>query len=194
MVRVYNEWSALMEVILGDPTNIYPPRPGSVVPSCFLPLWACALERLLYALRRRKPVPQFVQRHYHRELAVLERVLCDHGIAVSRPTPIEPMQDDPPGLSQVFPRDPAMVVGEKLVLGRQRVESLRKEIRGFAYLLTRFTEPSEIFGPFDIRRLREGDLVTNTEGMLPEAQFIFLDELLHANSAILNSLLTVLNE
>lgn len=64
----------------------------------------------------------------------------------------------------------------------------------FDYLLTRFTEPNELFGPFDIRRLREGELVTNTEGMLPEADVIFLDELLNANSAILNSLLMVLNE
>src|SRR5262249_3455029 len=52
----------------------------------------------------------------------------------------------------------------------------------------------EIFGPFDIRRLREGELITNTEGMLPEASLVFLDELLNANSAILNSLLTALNE
>lgn len=66
--------------------------------------------------------------------------------------------------------------------------------RTFEYLLTRFTEPNELFGPFDIRKLREGDLVTNTEGMLPEASLIFLDELLNANSAILNSLLMVLNE
>jgi len=66
--------------------------------------------------------------------------------------------------------------------------------RVFEYLLTRFTEPNEIFGPFDIRRLREGELLTNTEGMLPEASIVFLDELLNANSAILNSLLGVLNE
>src|SRR6185503_9984572 len=64
----------------------------------------------------------------------------------------------------------------------------------FDYLLTRFTEPNELFGPFDIRKLREGELVTNTEGMLPEASVVFLDELLNANSAILNSLLMVLNE
>lgn len=70
----------------------------------------------------------------------------------------------------------------------------RLDARAFDYLLTRFTEPSELFGPFDIRKLREGDLITNTEGMLPEADFIFLDELLNANSAILNSLLLVLNE
>lgn len=76
------------------------------------------------------------------------------------------------------------------------VQDLARRIEGqvFDYLLTRFTEPNEIFGPFDIRRLREGDLVTNTEGMLPEATFVFLDELLNANSAILNSLLLVLNE
>ena len=68
------------------------------------------------------------------------------------------------------------------------------EGRTFEYLLTRFTEPNELFGPFDIRKLREGELVTNTEGMLPEASLIFLDELLNANSAILNSLLMALNE
>lgn len=76
------------------------------------------------------------------------------------------------------------------------VQQLARRIDGrvFDYLLTRFTEPNELFGPFDIRKLREGELVTNTEGMLPEAAVVFLDELLNANSAILNSLLMVLNE
>ncbi|WP_341843466.1 AAA family ATPase [Chitinophaga caseinilytica] len=76
------------------------------------------------------------------------------------------------------------------------VRELSRLLHGpsFEYLLTRFTEPNELFGPFDIRRLREGELVTNTAGMLPEASLIFLDELLNANSAILNSLLMVLNE
>lgn len=66
--------------------------------------------------------------------------------------------------------------------------------KNFEYLLTRFTEPNEIFGPFDIRRLKEGELVTNTEGMMPEASMVFLDEIFNANSAILNSLLLALNE
>ncbi|MEQ8785408.1 MAG: AAA family ATPase [Pirellulaceae bacterium] len=76
------------------------------------------------------------------------------------------------------------------------VQDLARRIDGrvFDYLLTRFTEPNEIFGPFDIRKLRDGELTTNTEGMLPEASLVFLDELLNANSAILNSLLMVLNE
>ena len=70
----------------------------------------------------------------------------------------------------------------------------RLEGKTFDYLLTRFTEPNELFGPFDIRKLRDGELQTNTEGMLPEASLVFLDELLNANSAILNSLLVALNE
>jgi len=97
----------------------------------------------------------------------------------------------------------SLVAGENLfILGppgtakSALVHELGRRLQGrtFEYLLTRFTEPNEIFGPFDIRRLREGDLVTNTEGMLPEASLVFLDELLNANSAILNSLLMVLNE
>lgn len=97
----------------------------------------------------------------------------------------------------------SLVAGENLFLlgppGTAKsalVQDLSRRLGGrtFDYLLTRFTEPNELFGPFDIRKLREGELVTNTEGMLPEADLIFLDELLNANSAILNSLLTVLNE
>ena len=77
------------------------------------------------------------------------------------------------------------------------VQQLSSHVIGginFDYLLTRFTEPNEIFGPLDIRLLKEGELKTNTDGMLPEASLIFLDEIFNANSAILNSLLLALNE
>jgi MoxR-like ATPase len=66
--------------------------------------------------------------------------------------------------------------------------------RYFEYLLTRFSEPNELFGPIDMARLREGVVSTVITRMLPEAEFVFLDELFNANSAILNNLLTVLNE
>jgi MoxR-like ATPase len=94
------------------------------------------------------------------------------------------------GGENLFILGPPGTAKSALVQGLSR----RLDGRVFDYLLTRFTEPNELFGPFDIRKLREGELVTNTEGMLPEASLVFLDELLNANSAILNSLLLVLNE
>src|SRR3954452_13625473 len=97
----------------------------------------------------------------------------------------------------------AVVAGEHLFLhgppGTAKsalIHEFSTAVRGhfFEYLLTRFSEPNEVFGPIDLARLREGTVATVTTGMLPEAEFVFLDELFHANSAILNNLLTVLNE
>lgn len=66
--------------------------------------------------------------------------------------------------------------------------------RYFEYLLGRFTEPSEIFGPVDLRKLREGVVETEVAGMLPDADLAFLDEVFLGSSAILNTLLGLLNE
>ena len=64
----------------------------------------------------------------------------------------------------------------------------------FEYMLTRFTEPSEIIGPIDIGQLREGRYVRREQGKLPTARLAFLDEIFKSNSAILNILLTIINE
>src|SRR3954468_11540230 len=95
------------------------------------------------------------------------------------------------------------VAGEHLLVvgppGTAKSEAVRRVARAlggnyFEYLLGRFTEPSEVFGPVDLRRLKEGVVETQTEGMLPEADIAFLDEVFLGSTAILNTLLGILNE
>jgi MoxR-like ATPase len=64
----------------------------------------------------------------------------------------------------------------------------------FSYLLSPTTDPSELFGPVAVSKLLKDEYTRDTEGYLPASHIVFLDELFRGSSAILNSLLPLLNE
>lgn len=97
----------------------------------------------------------------------------------------------------------AALCGEHLLLlgppGTAKSELSRRlsSLTGGVYferLLTRFSVPEELFGPLSIKGLEQDEYTRKTDGYLPTAEVAFIDEIFKANSAILNALLTLLNE
>lgn len=79
---------------------------------------------------------------------------------------------------------------------KNREKEERKNQKYFHYLLSRFTQPEEIFGPVEISLLKQGILTHVNFGLLtgPGVRAAFLDEVFKASSSILNTLLTIMNE
>ena len=97
----------------------------------------------------------------------------------------------------------ALVGGEHLLLlgppGTAKSELCRRlsRLSGLSYFertLTRFSTPEELFGPLSLAALERDEYRRATAGYAPEAELLFIDEVFKSNSAILNTLLTLLNE
>jgi len=100
-------------------------------------------------------------------------------------------------LVALIARQHALLIGPPGTGKSALVSSLTNRITGsnyFQWLLTRFSTPEELFGPVSLKELEQGVYKRNTASKLPEAHISYLDEIFKGNSAILNALLTVINE
>lgn len=94
----------------------------------------------------------------------------------------------------------------KSMIARRIVQAFKADgdnaIKYFETLLNEYTTPDEVFGNVSLKALNgelpdckgKEEFRRLTENMLPEADIAFLDEIWKAGSAILNTLLTIVNE
>jgi len=68
------------------------------------------------------------------------------------------------------------------------------EGESFSWLMSKTSTPEELFGPISMKGLKEDRYEHCIDGKLPSKRVAFLDEIWKANSAVLNSLLTISNE
>ncbi len=100
-------------------------------------------------------------------------------------------------LAALLAREHVLIVGPPGSAKSMIAHALCSRISGatyFHWLLTKFSTPEELFGPVSLKGLEQDRYYRITEGKLPKAHIVFLDEIFKANSAILNALLTLINE
>lgn len=100
-------------------------------------------------------------------------------------------------LTALLAKEHVLLLGMHGTAKSALTESVCRSIEGtkyFSWLMSKFTVPEELFGTFSLKALQDDRFERVTHGKMPEADIVFLDEIFKANSAILNNLLTIINE
>ncbi|MFN3803801.1 MAG: AAA family ATPase [Pyrobaculum sp.] len=99
-------------------------------------------------------------------------------------------------LTAVLTRENIILIGPPGTAKTMLVASISRllKARWFYRLLTKFTEIEEVIGPIDVVELLKGNVKRIYTNSIVEADLALLDEIFNVSSAILNAMLTILNE
>ncbi len=140
-ISVNNEYSKLKKVFLGiAPYMFFPPANTAVLSEDIPSLTHRLISVVTGKFFSGKKVPSWIVNKYKRELSVLHGVLRKYDIEIVYPEPILPQKGEELGLTQVFARDPIIVIGNTIIRSKQRIKTLRKERRGYDAFLEKMSD------------------------------------------------------
>lgn len=100
-------------------------------------------------------------------------------------------------LTAMIAQEHVLLVGPPGTAKSLLVDSLLRWVGGankFSILINKFTTPEEVYGPISVKGLKEDVYRRILTDMLPQADVAFIDEIFKASTAILNTMLRILNE
>jgi glycine amidinotransferase len=163
-MAIYNEFDQLKQVILGISPKIYAAYdlPKEMIDG--LDIFTILQDKLLSSLFKNRPIPNFLTSIMINELEDFNTVLKINNVDVLRLESIIPMENEYPGLIQMFARDPVFIIGNKVVIGNMAIKMRKKEYRGYEHIFQYLEKNGyEIFKMPDNDKfiLEGGDVIVN---------------------------------
>lgn len=139
-MNIKNEYSTLKKVMVGNSTNLIVPNE---LPPDLEGEKISFFDKLFFKLYKGKTAPKWLTRKLEIEQNEFIDVLKKYNVEIIRPNVVQPQPNEVVGLAQMYVRDPAFIIGDKLFFGNLFSPERRKEIRGFNNIIET-TNPANI--------------------------------------------------